>query len=210
MMKSTQKLRQPFISTLHHAIRPACRTPHPICRSTAYKVSHNSSLSRLLSRHPRRTPVQRIIKRFTSTASPTNPNAPPSPSLTQRMRKLSREYGWAAVGVYFLLSALDFPFCFLAVRWLGTERIGHWEHVALEWFWKVVPYPFPTRADNKLGESETSDTTETSIMRIDHGVKEAVKLNQGENASMSTPFQLLSLSLSHLAQHEPNFPLFPT
>lgn len=44
-------------------------------------------------------------------------------SLSGRFKKLSREYGWAAFGVYFLLSVLDFPFCFLLVKWAGTERI---------------------------------------------------------------------------------------
>lgn len=33
--------------------------------------------------------------------------------------------------MYLGLSALDFPFCFVAVRLLGVERIGHWEHVAV-------------------------------------------------------------------------------
>ena len=28
------------------------------------------------------------------------------------------------MGVYFLLSAADFPFCYLLVKYLGTERIG--------------------------------------------------------------------------------------
>lgn len=45
-------------------------------------------------------------------------------SLSARLRKLSREYGWAAAGVYLGLSVLDFPFCFLLVQWAGTERIG--------------------------------------------------------------------------------------
>lgn len=45
-------------------------------------------------------------------------------SLSGRLRKLSREYGWSAVGVYLALSVLDFPFCFLLVKWAGTERIG--------------------------------------------------------------------------------------
>lgn len=45
-------------------------------------------------------------------------------SLSGRFKKLSREYGWSAVGVYFALSVLDFPFCFLLVRVVGTERIG--------------------------------------------------------------------------------------
>lgn len=43
------------------------------------------------------------------------------------MKKLSREYGWSALGVYLTLSALDFPFCYLLVKYLGTERIGEFE-----------------------------------------------------------------------------------
>ncbi|KGO73185.1 protein of unknown function DUF1279 [Penicillium italicum] len=52
-------------------------------------------------------------------------------SLSQRLKKLSREYGWVALGVYLGLSALDFPFCFAAVRLLGVERIGYYEQVVV-------------------------------------------------------------------------------
>lgn len=45
-------------------------------------------------------------------------------TLSGRMKKLTREYGWSVVGVYFFLSAVDFPFCYLLVRTLGTDRIG--------------------------------------------------------------------------------------
>lgn len=45
-------------------------------------------------------------------------------SLAGRLKKLSREYGWSAVGVYFGLSVLDFPFCFLLVRVVGADNIG--------------------------------------------------------------------------------------
>lgn len=59
------------------------------------------------------------------------------------MKTLSREYGWSALGVYLALSALDFPFCFAAVRLFGVERIGYYEHVivegAKEMFYSVVP-----------------------------------------------------------------------
>lgn len=54
----------------------------------------------------------------------TGAQAEESLSLSGRLRKLSREYGWSAVGVYLGLSVLDFPFCFLLVKWAGTERIG--------------------------------------------------------------------------------------
>ena len=58
--------------------------------------------------------------------------------LSARFKDLSRRYGWSAVGVYFFLSALDFPFCFLAVRWLGTDRIAYAEHLVAEAFWGVL------------------------------------------------------------------------
>lgn len=45
-------------------------------------------------------------------------------SLAGRLKKLSREYGWSAVGVYAGLSILDFPFCFLIVRIVGADKIG--------------------------------------------------------------------------------------
>ncbi len=45
-------------------------------------------------------------------------------TLGARLKRLFREYGWTATGVYFALSLLDFPFCFLLVRNVGTERIG--------------------------------------------------------------------------------------
>ncbi|KAF8419658.1 hypothetical protein EV426DRAFT_538402 [Tirmania nivea] len=64
-------------------------------------------------------------------------DAEPS-TLSVRLKKLSREYGYAALAVYLGLSALDFPFCFLAVRYLGTERIGQLEQNVITGFKRVV------------------------------------------------------------------------
>lgn len=41
------------------------------------------------------------------------------------------------MGVYFLLSAADFPFCYLLVKYLGTDRIGE-----LDRFFSLVPGSF--------------------------------------------------------------------
>jgi N-terminal acetyltransferase 2 len=81
--------------------------------------------------------IQQIRSRLFHTTrarrSQVNPSPNPTPnlgspsenlSLGQRMRKLSREYGWSALGVYLALTALDFPFCYMLVRYLGTDRIG--------------------------------------------------------------------------------------
>ncbi|TGZ76137.1 hypothetical protein EX30DRAFT_292580, partial [Ascodesmis nigricans] len=66
--------------------------------------------------------------------------APPQ-TLGARMKALSKEYGYAALGVYLALSALDFPFCFLGVRLVGTEKIGHYEEAivgAVRPYWVAV------------------------------------------------------------------------
>lgn len=78
--------------------------------------------------------LEKLHRRLFHTSRPrrSTPNSNPthdagsqgSLSLVQRMRKLSREYGWSALGVYLLLTALDFPFCYLLVRHLGADRIG--------------------------------------------------------------------------------------
>ncbi len=77
---------------------------------------------------PKRKPLKSTRRQFHSNARLRDSKAtPPKDSagqeaqgLSARLKKLSREYGWAAVGVYLALSVLDFPFCFLIVRFVGT------------------------------------------------------------------------------------------
>ncbi|KAG5981068.1 hypothetical protein E4U55_003342 [Claviceps digitariae] len=60
-------------------------------------------------------------------------------SLSQRLKRLSKEYGWSAVGVYLALSVLDFPFCFLLVRVVGTDTIGRVEHYVVSSVSQFIP-----------------------------------------------------------------------
>ncbi|KXG52324.1 uncharacterized protein PGRI_086080 [Penicillium griseofulvum] len=91
-------------------------------------------------------------------------------SLSQRLKKLSREYGWAALGVYLGLSALDFPFCFAAVRLLGVERIGYYEHVVVGFvkdkFKSVWPQTKESESEDgqgQLAQAEERNQEEASI-----------------------------------------------
>lgn len=151
-----------------------------------------NSVSRSLRPRPSRSfPPKRLF----SEKPPTPPRYDPTPelgsptaslTLSQRMRKLSREYGWSAVGVYFLLTALDFPFCFIAVRALGTERIGEWEHKIIEWVKRAVPVQIPEkwrRTEEQTGVVEAQEAVGGAVAGYDHGVKEAEKANTGESAS---------------------------
>ncbi|PWY93827.1 peptide alpha-N-acetyltransferase Nat2 [Aspergillus sclerotioniger CBS 115572] len=79
-----------------------------------------------------------------------------SGSLSQRLRTLSKEYGWSALWVYLILSAVDFPICFAVVRLAGVERIGHYEHVISESVKGVISKVWPTSEDAS-SELEGSD-----------------------------------------------------
>lgn len=123
-------------------------------------------------------------QRFSSSTRP-NPDptphltSPPSQTLSQRLRTLSREYGWSAVGVYFLLSAADFPFCFLAVRALGPERVGAAEAVVVGWVKSGIRMVAPGLVGDGSGEKQEAVEREGGD---GWGVESAQRANAGENA----------------------------
>lgn len=199
-MRAAQPLRRACLP-LQQQIQRACSPRLQRSVSSNPLPVRNSPLLQLPSRHSRRTSIRTLFQTRLSSSKPPinqNPNLKSpeaSLSLSQRLRKLSREYGWSALGVYLLLTALDFPFCFLAVRWLGTDRIGHWEHVIIERFWSIIPASIYIREGTQAVEVEgvrkaeefsaiDRKANEFAAPAYDHGVKEAEQMNQGENASM--------------------------
>ncbi|KAF2441729.1 hypothetical protein P171DRAFT_434365 [Karstenula rhodostoma CBS 690.94] len=109
-------------------------------------ASQRTPLSILRNVNPRFRGLRFKSDKPSHTPDPTPHLGSPEPalSLSQRLKRLSKQYGWLAVGVYFGLSALDFPFCYLAVRMLGTERVGHYEHVIVEGIKSLIRIPFPS------------------------------------------------------------------
>ena len=81
-------------------------------------------------------PAQRLshLRLFTSSSSrlspiplsppPSSPVLPPNPTLSQRLKQLIKSYGWYALGVYLLLSALDFGVAFVGINLLGAEYVS--------------------------------------------------------------------------------------
>jgi hypothetical protein len=106
----------------------------------------------------------------------------PSPSLSQRLKKLSREYGWTAVGVYLGLSLLDFPFCFLAVRLLGTDRIGHYEDIIKDTFWTMVRLAFPDAGTKSTESSAGDDLAQATAREGNVGAAEMAAARSGADA----------------------------
>ncbi|KAK3941213.1 hypothetical protein QBC46DRAFT_458420 [Diplogelasinospora grovesii] len=118
-------------------------------------------------------------------------------TLRQRLKKLSREYGWAAVGVYLALSVLDFPFCFLLVRTVGTERIAEIEHVVVSNVQKFIPegvkqwwhdyrHALKESEKGKMGNNNISENSEM----VGWGVEEADERNKQSGASLATQLAL--------------------
>ncbi|KKY22920.1 putative peptide alpha-n-acetyltransferase nat2 [Diplodia seriata] len=152
------------------------------------------------------SPLFRLLRGPAARRSNANSSKPPkldptpnlgspdaAPSFSQRMRKLSREYGWVALGVYLGLSVLDFPFCFLAVRMLGTDRIGRWEHAAITAFWNLVHVAFPdVHREKKLEgavETEAGQVRDGAVSDMEE-VAAAAEANAGEEATIWTQLAL--------------------
>ncbi|KAF2273235.1 uncharacterized protein EI97DRAFT_452525 [Westerdykella ornata] len=110
-------------------------------------------------------------------------------SFSQRMKKLSKEYGWTALAVYMALSVLDFPLCFLAVRSLGTERIGHYEHVVVQWFKSMLGFATEKEGGLKGGVAAEETAREEEIGWVGD-IEEAEAANRGATASIWTELAL--------------------
>ncbi|ROT34466.1 hypothetical protein SODALDRAFT_129769 [Sodiomyces alkalinus F11] len=117
-------------------------------------------------------------------------------SLSGRLRRMSKEYGWTALGVYLALSVLDFPFCYLLVKVVGTDKIGAMEHWVVSHTQALIPEAVQnkwreSRAAFKKAEMERlgSDMISEHIEMASWGVEKADERNRAE-ASLGTQLAL--------------------
>ncbi|KAI8966662.1 hypothetical protein F5Y11DRAFT_308957 [Daldinia sp. FL1419] len=178
--------RRTFVSSSNTA-------SYALRRPTIPSLSYKSSKLPLRST---RRPLHRTSRLRDAKSSPKDAPAQQPQGLTARLKKLSKEYGWAALGVYLGLTVLDFPFCFLLVRSVGTERIGAIEHWVVSHASKLIPQSVRTRwreyrealkeaEKENLGDAEISEDVEMAGW----GVEEAEKRHKAE-ASLGTQLAL--------------------
>jgi len=104
-------------SPIAHRVKQASKTGFTLPKTGGKATNSNAqSLFRRLFSNTR--------FRRTGDPAPDLKTPPKKLGISERLKKLTREYGWSVLGVYFMLTALDFPFCYLLVRTLGTDRIG--------------------------------------------------------------------------------------
>lgn len=90
------------------------------------------------------------------------------------------------MGVYFGLSAIDFPFCFLAVRLVGPDRIGELEHAVVDAFWHIVAVALPSMRPEVRGVKKGAEAEAAEALQEDIDGHHKVK----ENASIWTQLLL--------------------
>lgn len=100
------------------------------------------------------------------------------------------------MGVYILLTAVDLPLCYLLVRWLGTDRIGKWEHIIVSNITKIIPESVKTfwhewTSAMKKTERDATGNNDASehIEMAGWGVEEAEERNKAD-ASLATQLAL--------------------
>ncbi|KAK3370318.1 hypothetical protein B0H63DRAFT_314433 [Podospora didyma] len=131
----------------------------------------------------------------TNSTKEKTPEPEPAPTtLGAKLKRLSREYGWSAVGVYMTLSILDFPFCFLLVRTVGTDRIAQAEHVVVSNVEKAIPERVKAfwreyKQALKEARAESGGELAEAIEMAGYGVKEAEERNE-QGASLATQLAL--------------------
>ncbi|KAK5073892.1 DUF1279 superfamily [Lithohypha guttulata] len=190
-------------SLLHSYTQPTFRTRPIATWQTTSRHAQNTKNIQSTRFCAKRNP-SRTTRRWKSEDASLDSKPDSQLSLGQRLKKLSREYGWAAVYIYLGLSLLDFPFCFLAVKTLGTDTIGHWEHVIVSYVKGFLQWPVSGTVQEQIGDAVDKivestgleegrrileeDTRSTGIG--DHGYKEAEQANGGNNASLWTQLVL--------------------
>ncbi|KAH6683212.1 hypothetical protein B0J14DRAFT_575384 [Halenospora varia] len=192
-------LRTSYFST---TVRSLARRPITATRPSP-KANPIPKTRFTFSSHHRTSPFQRqsilqrlrsSIRNFHNTRARRNGAATSEAEpqgLSARLKKLSREYGWSALGVYLTLSALDFPFCYLLVRSLGTDRIGEWEHIIVSNIKRLIPESVKqTWHDWRTAmESATGKDVSEKVEMAGWGVEEAEARNK-KDASLATQLAL--------------------
>ncbi|KAI0829672.1 hypothetical protein BC628DRAFT_1314592 [Trametes gibbosa] len=93
---------------------------------------------------------------------------PPNPSLSQRLKHLVKSYGWYALGVYIILSTLDFTVAFAAVNIIGAEHVSRVAADVKQYFAGFIHStpPEPGREEMDAAAAHTSANGHEGLMAM--------------------------------------------
>ncbi|KAK0225771.1 hypothetical protein IW262DRAFT_1430582 [Armillaria fumosa] len=100
----------------------------PVSRPSLVQHSPRASHSRLFSNFP---------ARLSSSPHPSS-DLPPNATLSQRLKHLIKSYGWYALGVYTVLSVIDFGVAFAGINLIGAQQVAQFTASAKEAVLSIV------------------------------------------------------------------------
>lgn len=108
------------------------------------------------------TPLLPTTRRYLRTSPPrltqdTRPIIPHDATVSQRLKHLVKSYGWYALGVYLVFSALDFSVAFVGINLLGAEQVSRAAAYAKQTVSGLL-HTTPTEPGRDEIESATSGT----------------------------------------------------
>jgi hypothetical protein len=102
--------------------------------------------------------------RLTTPSSPSSPPQSPSSqapqTLSGRLKTLIKSYGWYALGVYLVLSALDFGVAFAAINLLGADHVAHITASVKHFFLDLIGRAPPEHSGEPSADTPSSDGSE--------------------------------------------------
>ncbi|OBZ68132.1 hypothetical protein A0H81_11907 [Grifola frondosa] len=96
-----------------------------------------------------------------SSGDPGYDSLPPDASLSQRLKHLIKSYGWYALGVYFIISTLDFTIAFAAINIIGADHVSRVAADVKEYFAAFL-HSKPPEPGREEMDSVTAHTSASS------------------------------------------------
>lgn len=159
-------LRIPVVRAL------TARVSQPLLPLTARLAPHSAPSL------PGSRPFSHFPARLTSSPPPSSGQSsgesdsgyslPPNASLSQRLKHLIKSYGWYALGVYIILSALDFSVAFAAVNVLGAEHVSKVASEVKDYFSSLIHStpPEPGREEMDRASAHASSGGSEGLMAM--------------------------------------------
>lgn len=89
----------------------------------------------------------RLLSSPSSTSPPRQDSNPHTTTLSGRLKTLIKTYGWYALGVYIVLSTLDFGVAFAAINLLGAEYVSQATASAKTFVFNLIGRPLPEKSE---------------------------------------------------------------
>ena len=135
-MSAARLTRLPFLRSFVTRLPVLPLTSRQLTKPAPVNLS--SSYSR-----PTRPVIRLTSRSFSGTSSRRNssPDAadPRAQTLSARLKRLIKEYGWHALGVYIILSAVDFTVAFGLINFIGAAHVARFTAIAKAYAADYVP-----------------------------------------------------------------------